>query len=197
MIQEILILASKVPWEKIFIQSPDMDVEKLKALEVLKKNPTPSKIELASTTDTIIELKRRAGDEIYGMELDLRGGGRINGKPCDCLSHKHRSGIESTIKELMSYEFNPAYQQILDWYNRHAPEFEPEAIVNHPVEYYQALIPELRVFRKLIAGTESLKSLSASQEPVVASSASDEKSCSLTENNLELPSTSPLMKPHS
>ncbi len=43
-----------------------------------------TKPKLANTQETIEELRRRLGKELYKMELDLAGGGRIAGKPCDC-----------------------------------------------------------------------------------------------------------------
>jgi len=39
---------------------------------------------LPNTAETTTELRRRLGKELYRMELDLVGGGRIAGKPCDC-----------------------------------------------------------------------------------------------------------------
>ena len=49
------------------------------------------------------ELRRRLGKELYRMELDLMGGGRIAAKPCDCLSHKHTLGLEATTGTTTSY----------------------------------------------------------------------------------------------
>ena len=125
-------------------------------------------IELASTSETVEELRRRLGKELYRLELDLENGGRIAGKPCDCLSKKHRFGLEATAEELMSYEHNPVHGQVIDWLNKKAPTFEPEQIAKHDPEYYRAMIPEVRMMRKQVMGTESLASLLNSQEKVKA-----------------------------
>lgn len=116
----------------------------------------PSQPPLASTAETIEELKRRLGKELYRVELDLQGGLRIAGRPCDCASKKHNLGIESTAEELMSYDKNPIYGEVIKWYNAHVPEFEPAEIVKHPPAYYQQLTPEVRRFRKEVMGTEKL-----------------------------------------
>lgn len=122
-------------------------------------------VELPTTAETILELKRRMAKELYRVELDLQAGARISGKPCDCLSRaKHLGGIESTAEELMSYEKNPIYGQIVEWFNNHAAEFEPAEIAKRPPEYYQGLTPEIRNFRKLVMGTESLASLLSAED---------------------------------
>lgn len=106
-------------------------------------------LEMPTTEETIAALKQRLTKELYRVELDLQGGGRIAGKPCDCLSkHKHSVGIEATAEELMSYEYSPLYQQIIDWFNQHGPEFDPSEIAKHEPGYYQAMAPEIRDFRK-------------------------------------------------
>lgn len=47
--------------------------------------PVPSTpMDMPTTAETVADLKRRLGKELYRMELDLAGGGRIAGKPCDC-----------------------------------------------------------------------------------------------------------------
>ena len=108
---------------------------------------------MPTTAETLAELKRRLGKELYRAEMDLQGGARIAGKPCDCLSAKHRGGIEATAEELMSYERNPVYGQVIDWFNQHAPEFEPAEIAKRPPEYYQGLAPEVRALRKQVVTT--------------------------------------------
>lgn len=42
-------------------------------------------IAMPTTEETVAELKRRLAKEIYAFEKDLLAGGRIAGKPCDCL----------------------------------------------------------------------------------------------------------------
>lgn len=109
-------------------------------------------VELATTPDTVKELKRSLAKELYRMELDLQRGGRIAGRPCDCLSNKHTLGLEAIAEELMSYEPNPVYSEIINWLQRHAPEFEPEGIAKQEAGYYQSLAPETRRFRKAVMG---------------------------------------------
>jgi hypothetical protein len=121
-------------------------------------------VALASTTDTIEELRRRLGKELYRMELDLQGGGRINGRPCDCLSDKHHFGVEGTAEELMSYEHNPVYGQVVAWYKSKLPDFQPATIAGHEPDYYRAMIPQVRAFRKEVMGTERIAALLTSEE---------------------------------
>ncbi len=132
-----------------------------KVVTGLGGSPTPTLV-LANTAETIEELRSRLGKELYKMELDLANGGRINGKPCDCLSKKHKFGLEATAEEMMSYEHKPVHGEIITWLNRHAPEFEPAEIAKHDPEYYRALIPEVRAFRKEVMGTEKLTALARS-----------------------------------
>lgn len=115
--------------------------------------------EMPTTAETVQELKRRLAKELYRMELDLLGGGRIASKPCDCLSEKHHLGIEATAEELMSMDRDPVYGKIIAWLNTHAPEFVVEEVAKHPPEHYQALAPEVRTFRKQLMGTEKLGAL--------------------------------------
>lgn len=122
--------------------------------------PSSSKVDMPTTAETVTELKRRLGKELYRAELDLQNGGRIAGKPCDCLSRaKHSAGIEATAEELMSYEVNPLYGEVIEWFNSHAREFEPAEIAKRPPEYYQGLTPEIRNFRKKVMGTENVMAL--------------------------------------
>lgn len=169
-------LIERIPLERLIVKPLDRakdrdDLRKL-AMEIAAKPPTApapspnnvpmleagavktSKIVLASTQETLEELKRRLGKELYKLELDLQGGLRIAGKPCDCATKKHNFGIEATAEELMSYEHNPAYGEVIAWYQQHLPEFYPEEIVHHDQEYYRAMTPTLREFRKRIMGTE-------------------------------------------
>ena len=121
--------------------------------------PTPTLI-LPSTAETLLELKRRLAKELYRIELDLQGGARIAGKPCDCLSRgKHLGGVEATAEELMSYEANPVYGRVVEWVSRHAAEFEPTEIARREPDYYRGLTPEVRAFRKEVMGTEKLVAL--------------------------------------
>jgi len=89
---------------------------------------------MPTTAETVEELRRRLGKELYRIELDLQGGGRLGPRqlPCDCLSRKHHLGIEATAEELMSYEVNPLYAEITGWLDQHAAEFEPAEIAKRP-----------------------------------------------------------------
>ncbi len=125
--------------------------------EHAEKNANP---DLPTTEETVTELKRRLGKELYRVELDLQNGGRIAGKVCDCLSKaKHSAGIEATAEELMSYEANPIYGEVIEWINSHAREFEPAEIAKRPPAYYQELTPEIRNFRKKVMGTDNAMAL--------------------------------------
>ena len=105
-----------------------------------------------TTEETIQALKARLVKELYRLELDLQGGLRIAGKPCDCAGAKHNVGVEATAEELMSYEANPLYGEVIDWYRRRLPEFDPAVISTKPVDYYRAMTPEVRSFRKALVG---------------------------------------------
>ena len=106
-------------------------------------------LDMPTTEETITALKERLVKELYRVELDLQGGGRIAGRACDCLSKKkHTAGINATAEELMSYDTNPLYGQIVTWFEGHAKEFEPAEIAKHEPGYYQAMTPEIRNFRK-------------------------------------------------
>lgn len=119
----------------------------------------PSGLSLPTTAETLTELKRRLAKELYRVELDLQNGLRIAGKPCDCAGAKHNFGIEATAEELMSYESNPVYQEVISWYNRHLPEFEPAEIEKKPLDYYQKMVPDIRNFRKKIMGTDDVRAM--------------------------------------
>jgi len=118
---------------------------------------TDETIALPTTEETVAELRRRLGKELYRLEMDLQGGARFAGKPCDCLEHKHKLGLEATTEELMSYETDPVYGKIINWLNLH--EYPPKEVLKHPPEYFQKLAPELRRFRKRVMGTESPQAL--------------------------------------
>lgn len=124
------------------------------AVPVAQRSTTS--LQLPTTSETVYELKRRLTKELYRMELDLMGGGRIAGKPCDCLSGKHHYGLEATAEELIPMDNNPVYGQIINWLKAHEAEFEPSAILQHEPEHYQGLAREVRGFRKEVLGTEGI-----------------------------------------
>ena len=107
-------------------------------------------IELPTTEETITELKGRLREELYDFERDMQNGMRIANKPCDCGALKHMPHIKATSRELMSYEKNPVYGQIVSWMDGHVQEFTPKEIAKHEPAYYQAMTPEIRNFRKQI-----------------------------------------------
>ena len=119
--------------------------------QILQATPAPHP-EGPTTEETIQLLKSRLVKELYRLELDLQGGLRIAGKPCDCAGAKHNVGVEATAEELISYEANPVYGQVIDWYRRRLPEFDPAVIATKPVDYYRAMTPEVRSFRKALVG---------------------------------------------
>jgi hypothetical protein len=87
-----------------------------------------------------------------------------HGAAHNCASSKHNFGVEATAEELISYEKNPVYGQVMQWYRKHLPEFEPMEIEKRPESYYQGLVPEIRAFRKQVMGTESLVSMLSAQD---------------------------------
>lgn len=120
----------------------------------------PAPLEMPTTEQTISALRQRLARELYQVDLDLKAGARIAGLPCDCLTKgKHLGGLEAAAEELMSYEVNPVYGQIIEWVNRHAPEFEPSEIVKKEPAYFQSMAPEVRAFRKAVLGTEELSTM--------------------------------------
>jgi hypothetical protein len=152
---------------------PDTTITLPRSL-TMAQHPTPkpavaiaNKQAMPTTTETADELRRRLGKELYRMELDLMGGGRIAGKPCDCLSKKHTLGLEATAEELMSYEKNPVYGDIISWLKDHAQEFEPAEIGKRQPDYYFGLVPEIRNFRKKVMGTDNLVAIISPQEDVI------------------------------
>jgi DNA-binding CsgD family transcriptional regulator len=149
--------------------SEEREKELDQAIAALEKEEAPSgwpqenpgapliPLSLPTTEETVQELSRRLGKELYRMEMDLQAGGRIAGKPCDCLSHKHNLGLEATAEELMSYQRSPVYGKVVAWLRAHEAEFEPREIARRPPEHYQGLVAEVRAFRKEVLGTEKVK----------------------------------------
>lgn len=119
---------------------------------------------MPTTNETMDELKRRLGKELYRMELDLLAGGRIANRPCDCLSKKHTLGIEATAEELIPMDSRRLYGDIIRWLQDHEKEFEPEGIAKRTPEHYQALSADVRRFRKELFGTETLGAMLTEDE---------------------------------
>lgn len=119
----------------------------------------PAVNSLPTTPETITELKTRLAKQLIGMEMDLMGGGRIAGKPCDCLGGKHNLALETTAEELIPMDSDPTYSKIIEWLHSHKEELKPAGIAKHPPEYYHKLSGEIREFRKhitkgLVVGAE-------------------------------------------
>ena len=121
---------------------------------------------LPTTEQTIRQLRRRLGKELYKAELDLAAGLRFDSLPCDCLDQKHSLMLEGAAEEMMSYEQNPVYGQIIDWLRLHQNEFPPEEIAKRSPEHYQAMAPEIRNFRKRVMGTEALSAMRSPAVPI-------------------------------
>ena len=110
---------------------------------------------MPSTAETVGDVRRRLGKELYRFELDLLAGGRVAGKSCDCLQ-KHTMGVEAISEELIPMDQQPIYPRILAWLNEHQVEFRPEEIERRTPEHYQALSSQVRTFRKEVLGTEKM-----------------------------------------
>lgn len=128
----------------------------------------PPRPELPTTEETASELKRRLGKELYRAELDLSGGLRIAGKPCDCLDSKHTLGLEAAAEELIAQEpGNPVYTEILQWIKNNHPKVTIEAIVSGQYDQeYPRMAAEFKGFRKRIMGTTALTAMIATKEEI-------------------------------
>jgi hypothetical protein len=123
---------------------------------------------LPTTEETRQVLRRRLAKELYRAELDLAGGLRIAGKPCDCLDSKHSLGLEATAEELISSEpDNPVYQEILVWLKQNHPKVSIEAIASGQYEKeYPSMAGQFREFRKRIMGTTALTAMIEPKEQI-------------------------------
>jgi len=124
--------------------------------------------ELPTTEETRQVLRRRLAKELYRAELDLAGGLRIAGKPCDCLDSKHSLGLEAAAEELISSEpDNPVYQEILVWLKQNHPKVTIEAIASGQYkEEYPSMAGQFREFRKRIMGTATLTAMIEPKEQI-------------------------------
>ena len=173
-------IINRVPIERVLFPPPD----NTKALEgfvtsmgstqnpkeaPISEKPTstiarpPPHPELPTPEETTSELKRRLAKELYRAELDLSGGLRIAGKPCDCLDSKHTLGLEAAAEELIAQEpNNPVYSEILQWIKNNRPKVTIEAIVSSQYDSeYPQMAAEFKGFRKRIMGTTSLTAMIA------------------------------------
>ena len=128
------------------------------------KQPLPARIaepthkmSMPTSEETTYELKRRLARELYRAELDLAGGLKIAGKPCDCLSEKHSLMLEAAAEELISQDpANEVYRDIIDWIHTNQPKVTPEAIVAGTYAgQYPVMAAQFKKFRKDVLGTTS------------------------------------------
>ncbi|MFA5401269.1 MAG: hypothetical protein WC359_12550 [Dehalococcoidia bacterium] len=110
---------------------------------------------LPSKEETVNELKRRLGKELYRAELDLVEGLKIAGKPCDCLDHKHTLMIEAAAEELIAQDpANSVYRDIIDWVQTNRPKLAPAAIASGQYDQeYPVMAGEFQQFRKRVFST--------------------------------------------
>lgn len=118
-------------------------------------------INLPTREETNQELKRRLARELYRAELDLAGGLKIAGKPCDCLSNKHTLGLEAMAEELISADPNSSvYSEILQWIKDNSHKLTVEAIdSNKYAQEYPELASQFKDFRKRILGTDAFRAM--------------------------------------
>jgi len=117
----------------------------------------PFRPNLPTSEETVKELRRRLGKELYRFELDLVGGCKIAGRACDCCGDKHNFGIEATAEELIPMDRDPTYGEVISWLNANRGKMTVEASASG---IYDAEYPEMarqvREFRKRVMGTEGL-----------------------------------------
>jgi hypothetical protein len=118
-------------------------------------------IALPTREETNQELKRRLARELYRAELDLAGGLKIAGKPCDCLSNKHTLGLEAMAEELISADpNNPVYNEIIQWIKDNTHKLTVEAIDSGKyAQEYPGLASQFKDFRKRILGTDAFQAM--------------------------------------
>jgi len=160
-------LLSQLPLERLMIKrrSAVAAVEKGNPIPTsdLVKSPSPVGDlppfcpNLPTTEETVVELKRRLGKELYRFELDLVGGCKIAGRACDCCGDKHNFGIEATAEELIPMDSDPTYGEVISWLNANRGKMTVEASASgiYDAEYPE-MARQIREFRKRVMGTEGL-----------------------------------------
>lgn len=115
------------------------------------------KMPMPTHDETTYELKRRLARELYRAELDLAGGLKIAGKPCDCLSEKHSLMLEAAAEEMISQDpANGVYQDIIAWIHKNQAKVTPEAIIAGTYAgEYPVMAAQFKKFRKDVLGTTS------------------------------------------
>lgn len=141
------------------IVSRDVPPVTMTARPAVKGPAAPGKLSILLPTkeETVTELKRRLGKELYRAELDLAEGLRIAGKPCDCLDLKHSLGLEAASEELIAQDpANTVYRDIITWINVNRPKLSPAAIASGQYDQeYPLMASEFQQFRKRVFGTLS------------------------------------------
>jgi hypothetical protein len=139
------------------------------------KEPLPAhiaepthKMPMPTSEETTYELKRRLARELYRAELDLVGGLKIAGKPCDCLSEKHSLMLEAAAEELISQDpANGVYQDIIGWIHKNQAKVTPEAIVaGTDTGEYPVMAAQFKKFRKDVLGTTSTAVVAKQQQTI-------------------------------
>jgi hypothetical protein len=128
----------------------------LDPVEVKRRSPEFIKMPKGkpTTEETVAEVKEDLLKEMARFQNDLVRGGRIAGKPCDCLK-KHSVSILATVEELLTMDSNPAYDELIKWLAKHDAEFTPVEADKHEPEYYHAMLPEFRRIRKKLFGSNA------------------------------------------
>jgi len=154
-----LISSGRVPVSSPVAELPTASISARSVVRVPDQYPSPAAAPLPTTQETVDELKRRLGREMYRLQMDLVAGGRIAGKPCDCL-HKHTEmGLLPIVEELVTMDANPVYDRVINWSEEHLPEFTVDAVTRNDPEHYRGLAPSIRELRKELLGTEHLSAL--------------------------------------
>lgn len=163
-LQPLAQVLSQIPLERLlrFAKSPGPVVQTTTEPESapIIEDLFPPRLDLPTTQDTVTELKRRLGKELYRLELDLVAGCKIMGKPCDCCGDKHQFGVEATAEELVPMDQDPIYRQVIAWYQEHAPAMTAEASASGEYDdRYPEYAKDVRKFRKLVLRTENIATL--------------------------------------
>jgi len=114
-------------------------------------------LDLPTTAETIEVLKKRLASELYQLQHDLLDGGRIAGKPCDCLVKHTELGLLPMAKELAGMTNEPVGHDIIAWAHQNLPRMTPQVIAGGEWDewYRKEAVLQVREFRKRLLGTES------------------------------------------
>ena len=121
------------------------------AVEKPDEATTQAQRQLPTTEQTIKQLENRLLDQLSQLEDDFMDGARIDSLPCDCCV-KHCRKLRDTSRELLSMARKPVYNKVLTFAEAHM--WGPDEVAKHPPEFFVAMVPELRILRKELGGTE-------------------------------------------